>query len=76
VCNFLSLGLPLSKYLAILAKSLPNEIPAKFHLLRKFLQNSIRSGHGLNSKLAGNPGHVFGAQLNGTIQTQSRNPTW
>jgi hypothetical protein len=36
VWNFTSLGLLFSKYLAILAKSLPNKIPAKFHLLRKF----------------------------------------
>jgi hypothetical protein len=29
--NFTSLGLPFSKYSAILAKSLPNKFPAKFH---------------------------------------------
>jgi hypothetical protein len=54
--NFTPLGLPLSEYSAILPKSLPNKIPMKFHLLRKFLQNSTRSGLGLNSKLTGNPG--------------------
>jgi hypothetical protein len=55
VWKFTSLELPFSKYLAILAKSLPNKIPAKFHSLRKFPQNSICSGLGLNSELAGNP---------------------
>ncbi len=44
VWNFTSLGLPCSKYLANLAKSLPNKIPTKFHLLRKFPQISICSG--------------------------------
>jgi hypothetical protein len=53
--NSTSLGLRFSKYLAILAKSLPNEIPAKFHLLRKFLHNSICSRLGINSELARNP---------------------
>ncbi len=63
--NFTSVGLPFSKYLAILAKSLPNKIPVKFHSLRKFPQNSILSGSshknsicsrlGLDSELAGNP---------------------
>jgi hypothetical protein len=51
---FTSLRLPLSEYLAILAKSPPNKIPAKFHLLRKFPQNSICSGLGLDSKLVRN----------------------
>ncbi len=37
-----------SSYLAIHAKSLPNKIHAKFHLLRRFLQNSICSGLGLD----------------------------
>jgi hypothetical protein len=53
--NFTSFGLPFRKYSAILAKSTPNKIPEKFHSLRKFLQNSIRSGLGLDSKLARNP---------------------
>jgi hypothetical protein len=39
--NFTSLGLSFSKYSAILAKSPPNKIPLKFHLLRKFPQNSF-----------------------------------
>ncbi len=49
--NFTSLGLSFSKYSAILAKSPPNKIPVKFHLLRKFPHNSICSGLGLNSNL-------------------------
>jgi hypothetical protein len=55
VWNFTSLRLPFSKYSAILAKNLPNEIPKKFHLLRKFLQNSICLGLGLDSELTRNP---------------------
>jgi hypothetical protein len=53
--NFTSFGIPFSEYSAILAKSLPNKIPEKFHLLRKFPQNSIHSGLRLNYKLARNP---------------------
>jgi hypothetical protein len=53
--EFTSLRLPFSKYSAILAKSPPNKILAKFHLLRKFPQNSIHSGLGLDSELARNP---------------------
>jgi hypothetical protein len=53
--NFTPLGLLFSKYLVILAQSPPNKISAKFHSIRKFPQNSICSGLGLKSKLAGNP---------------------
>jgi hypothetical protein len=53
--EFPSLGLPFSEYAAIHAKSLPNKIPKKFHLLKKFQQNSICSGLGLDSKLARTP---------------------
>ncbi len=53
--NFTSLRLPFSEYSAILAKSPPNKIPKKFHLLRKFPQNSICSGLGLDSELTRNP---------------------
>ncbi len=53
--NFTSLGLPFSKYSAILAKSPPNKIPKKFYLLRKFPQNPICLGLGLDSELARNP---------------------
>ncbi len=49
--NFTFLGLPFSKYSAILAKSPPKKIPAKFCLLRKVWWNSICSGLGLNSNL-------------------------
>jgi hypothetical protein len=70
--NFTSLGLPSSKYSAIFAKSPPNKIPPKFHLLGKFPQNFICSGFGLGLNFRESC-HVFGAQLNGTIQTQSGN---
>jgi hypothetical protein len=53
--NFTSLGLPFSKYSAIFAEIPPNEIPKKFHLLRKFPKKSIYSGLGLDFKLARNP---------------------
>ncbi len=56
--NFTLHRLPFSKYLAILAKSLPNKIPVKFHLLRKFPQNSICSGLGLDSDSLGIPPFV------------------
>jgi hypothetical protein len=59
VWNLTSLGLLFSESLAIIAKSLLNEIPAKFHSLR-----THRESH-----------HVFGTVLYGAIQTQSRNPT-
>jgi hypothetical protein len=57
--NFTSLGLPFSEYLAILAKSPPNKIPTKFHLLRRFPQNSICSGLGLNLDSSGIPPCVW-----------------
>jgi hypothetical protein len=53
--NFTSFGLPFSEYSAILAKSLPNKIPEKFHSLREFPQNSICSRLGLDSELTRNP---------------------
>jgi hypothetical protein len=54
VWNVTSLRLPLREYLVIIAKSPPNKIPTKFHLLRIFPQNFICSGLGLDSELAGN----------------------
>jgi hypothetical protein len=53
--NFTFLGLPFSKYLAILAKSPQNKIPGKFYLLRNFPKKSISSGLGIDSELVRNP---------------------
>jgi hypothetical protein len=41
VWNSTSLGLPFRKYLAILAESPPNKIPAKYHLLRAWTRLGI-----------------------------------
>jgi hypothetical protein len=59
VWSFTSLGLPFSKHLAILAKSQPNKITAKFHSLREFPQNYIGSGLRLDSDLSEIPPIVW-----------------
>ncbi len=54
---FTSLRLPLSKYLAILAKCPPNKVPTKFHLLKIFPQNSTNSSGILSCVLCNTKWH-------------------